>query len=221
MPNVLNAIPSFIRDQVLGYIDDHIIKSLYQTVPFAQNLTSMLDDLATITTKFELVTNLELPVGDAIGDSQASHTFAGVAYTWNDKRNVINAPDVLKTLEKQSVTANAVSLEKRSPELESARLKLGDHKFNVPIGSFAVLAADKLVRRRSSAPRTSAPRSARSSTAPPSPTTSRSAASTRSARARSASTTRPRSRASAAPVSTSSSAPSRARSSASTCRSST
>jgi hypothetical protein len=146
--NVLNAIPSFIRDQVLGYIDDHIIKSLYQTVPFAQNLTSMLDDLATITTKFELVTNLELPVGDAIGDSQASHTFAGVAYSWNDKRNVINAPDVLKTLEKQSVKANAVSLEKRSPELESARLKVGDHMFNVPIGSFAVLAADKLVQEK-------------------------------------------------------------------------
>jgi hypothetical protein len=152
VPTVLNAIPSFIRDQVLGYIDDHIVKSLYQKVPFAQNLTSMLDDLATITTKFELVTSLELPVGDAIGDASASHTFAGVAYTWNDKRSVINAPDVLKSLEKQSVRANAVSLEKRSPELESARLKIGDHMFNVPIGSFAVLAADKLVQEKFGAP---------------------------------------------------------------------
>ena len=148
VPTVLNAIPSFIRDQVLGYIDDHIVKSLYQSVPFAQNLTSMLDDLATITTKFELVTSLDLPVGDAIGDSSASHTFAGIAYTWNEKRNVIHAPDVLKSLEKQPVRANAVSLEKRSPELESARLKLGDHMFNVPIGSFAVLAADKLVQEK-------------------------------------------------------------------------
>ena len=152
VPNVLNAIPSFIRDQVLGYIDDHIIKSLYQNVPFAQHLTGMLDDLASITTKFELVTSLELPVGDAIGDSSASHTFAGVAYTWNDKRNVINAPDVLESLEKQPVRANAVSLEKRSTELESARLKLGDHMFNVPIGSFAVLAADKLVQAKLGAP---------------------------------------------------------------------
>jgi len=152
VPNVLNAIPSFIRDQVLGYIDDHMFKSLYDTVPFAQNLTGMLDDLATITTKFELVTNLELPVGDAIGDSQASHTFTGVAYTWNEKRSVINAPDVLKTLEKQSVHANAVSLEKRSPQLESARLKVGDHTFSVPIGSFAVLAADKLVQDKFGVP---------------------------------------------------------------------
>jgi len=148
VPTVINAIPSFIRDQVLGYIDDHIFKSLYQSVPFAKSLTSMLDDLATITTKFELVTTLDLPLGDAIGNAQASHTFAGVAYTFNDKRSVINAPDVIKNLEVQSVAANAVALEKRSPELESARLKIGDHKFNVPIGSFAVLAADNLAKEK-------------------------------------------------------------------------
>ena len=146
VPTVINAIPSFIRGQVLGFIDDHIFKSLYQNVPFAKTLTSLLDDLATITTKFELVTTLDLPPGDAIGNSQASHTFAGVAYTFNDKRNMINAPDVIKNLEVQSVAANAVALEKKSVELESARLKIGDHKFNVPIGSFAVLAADNLAK---------------------------------------------------------------------------
>jgi hypothetical protein len=146
VPQVLNAIPSFIRDYVLGYIDDHVIKSFYQTVPFAKNLTGMLDDLASITTKFELVTTLELSQGNAIGDAQASHTFAGVAYNWSDKRNVINAPEVLKSLEKQSVKANAVTLEKRSPELETARLKIGDHGFTVPIGSFALLAANKLMK---------------------------------------------------------------------------
>jgi hypothetical protein len=146
VPTVLNAIPSFIRDQVLGYIDDHLIKSLYQNVPFAKNLTAMLDDLATITTKFELVTNLDVQVGDAIGNAQSSHTFAGVAYTWNDKRSVVNAPDVIKNLEVQSVATNAVALEKRAPELETARIKIGDHKFNVPIGSFALIAADKLMK---------------------------------------------------------------------------
>lgn len=146
VPTVLNAIPSLIRDLVLGYIDDHMVKSLYKSVPFAQHLTAMLDDLASITTKFEMVTTLELPVGNATGDAQASHTFSGIAYNWSDKRNVINAPEVLKSLEKQSVKANAVSLEKRAPELESARLKLGDHGFNIPIGSFALLATDRLMK---------------------------------------------------------------------------
>jgi hypothetical protein len=146
VPNVLNAIPSFIRDNVLGYIDEHIIKSFYGKVPFAQQLTAMLDDLASITTKFEMVTALDLPVGDAIGTSQASHTFTGVAYNWSDTRHVINAPEVLTKLEVQSVSANAVSLEKRAPELETARLKIGDHRFTVPIGSFALLAANRLVK---------------------------------------------------------------------------
>lgn len=152
VPQVINAIPSLIRDQVLGFIDDHLFKSLYQSVPFAKTLTSMLDDLATITTQFELVTNLELPPGDQIGNSQASHTFTGVAYKWNAKRTFIEAPKVLKTLEQQSVAANAVSLEKRSPALESARLKIGDHKFDVPIGSFAVLAADELAKDKFGVP---------------------------------------------------------------------
>lgn len=146
VPNVLNAIPSFIRDKVLGYIDEHLIKSFYGKVPFAEQLTAILDDLASITTKFEMVTALDLPPGDVIGTSQASHMFTGVAYNWDNKRNVINAPEVLKNLENQSVSANAVALEKRSPELETARLKIGKHGFTVPIGSFALLAANKLVK---------------------------------------------------------------------------
>lgn len=146
VPTVLNLIPSFIRDYVLGYIDDHIVASLYEAVPFAERITALTDDLATITTKFELVTTLDLPVGDGIGNARATHAFSGVAYTFDGKRNVIKAPEVLKDLEKPSVPSNAVALEKRSPQLESGRLTLGDHEFTVPIGSFAVLAADKLAK---------------------------------------------------------------------------
>lgn len=152
VPTVLNAIPSFIRDQVLGFIDDHVFKSLYQNVPVAKTLTSMLDDLASITTKFELVTLLDLPQGDATGNIQASHSFTGIAYDWQDKRTVIGAPEVVKSLTVQSVAANAVSLEKHSPLLETARLSVGDHKFSVPIGSFAVLAADKLAQDKFGVP---------------------------------------------------------------------
>ncbi len=113
VPTVLNAIPSFIRDQVLGFIDDHVFKSLYQNVPVAKTLTSMLDDLASTTTKFELVTLLDLPQGDATGNIQASHSFTGIAYDWQDKRTVIGAPEVVKSLTVQSVAANAVSLERK------------------------------------------------------------------------------------------------------------
>jgi hypothetical protein len=144
VPQVINAIPSFFRDLLLGYIDDHIVKSLYDNAPFAKTLTGMIDDIASLATKFELVTVLDLPPGDIIGTSQATHSLSGVAYTWNDKRSVINAPDVLKNLEIQDVSVNAVCLEKRAPELETARLKIGEHNFPIPIGSFALLAFNKL-----------------------------------------------------------------------------
>ncbi|MBS2014237.1 MAG: hypothetical protein JST00_15225 [Deltaproteobacteria bacterium] len=146
VPNVLNAIPAIIRDQVLGWVDENIIKSIYKTAPFAKTMTGVLDDLASITTKFELVTTLDVPTGNAIGDALGSHTFSGVAWNWQEKRNFIGAPEVLKQLELQQVAVNAVALEKRSPELESGRLKIGKHKFDVPIGSFMILAMNKLLK---------------------------------------------------------------------------
>jgi hypothetical protein len=143
---VLGVIPSIIRDQVLGFIDDHVFKALYQTVPVTKQITGMLDDLASIATKFEVVSVLELPPGNAMGDSNGTHQLTGIAYNWMEKRTVIDAPDAITAFELQKVKINAVGLDKRSPELESGRLAIGDHTFKVPIGSFAVVAADKLAQ---------------------------------------------------------------------------
>jgi len=152
VPTVINAIPGPIRGLVLGYIDDHIFKALYDKVPVTQRITGLLDDLASIVTRFELVTTLDVPQGDAVGDFKAKHTIAGVGYHWSDKRHVINAPELLAKLVEQKTEGNAVTLEKRSPELETGRLKLGDHTFNVPIGSFTVYAADELAKEKFGVP---------------------------------------------------------------------
>jgi len=144
VPTVLNAIPAVVRDKVLGWIDENIIASVYGKVPFAESMTSMLDDLASITTRFEVVTTLDLPAGDAVGNAAATNTFTGIAWRWKDKRTFIGAPEVVKQLETESVEANAVTLEKRSPELETGRLRLGAHRFSIPFGGFALLAVDKL-----------------------------------------------------------------------------
>jgi hypothetical protein len=148
VPNLLNAIPSPIRGLVLGYIDEHVFKALYKNVPVTKTITGVLDDLATLTTKFQLVTTLDLPEGDAIGDARAHHAFKGVAYDWSQQRHVVEAPQVVQGLQVIPVEANAVALEKRSTELETGRLALGDHTFSVPIGSFAVFAADWLSREK-------------------------------------------------------------------------
>jgi hypothetical protein len=146
VPNVLNAIPGPIRGLVLGFVDEHVIKALYGAVPVTQKITGLLDDLGTIATRFELVTTLDLPMPDASGDARAKHTIAGVGYRWDNKRHVINAPELLTKLVEQPVKANAVLLEKRTPELETGRLMLRDHTFSVPIGTFAVYAADELAK---------------------------------------------------------------------------
>ncbi len=144
--NILGVIPGPIRGFVLGYIDDHVFKALYDKVPVTQRITGILDDLASIVTKFEVVTTLDVPQGDEVGDMTAHHTIAGVGYHWDSKRHVIAAPELVSQLVDQRVKANAVALEKRSVELETGRLKLGDHTFSVPIGSFTVYAADELAK---------------------------------------------------------------------------
>lgn len=148
VPNLLNAIPSPIRGLVLGYIDEHLFKALYKNVPVTKTLTGVLDDLASLTTKFELVTTLSLPEGDAIGDARAHHAVKGIAYDWSLTRHVVDAPQVVQGLQVIPVEANAVALEKRSTEIETGRLALGDHTFSVPFGSFTVFAADWLAREK-------------------------------------------------------------------------
>jgi len=144
--NFLDAVPSLLKDLVFGWVDDHIVKSLYQKVPVVEHITGMLDDMATIATKFEVVSILDVPAGNDIGNATGTHQLTGVAYTWDGQRNVINAPDALSQFEMQRVKMNAVPLEKLNAELETGRLSLGDETFSIPIGSFAVLGVDKLVQ---------------------------------------------------------------------------
>jgi hypothetical protein len=143
---VLDIVPGPIKGFVFGWIDEHVFKALYQNVPVTKQLTGMLDDLASLATRFELVSNLDLPSVDAKGNVRAKHTMTGVAYHWSEQRHVITAPELVSKLTEQPVDANAVALEMRSKDLESGRLVLRDHKFSVPVGSFAVYAADALAK---------------------------------------------------------------------------
>ncbi|MCW5835090.1 MAG: hypothetical protein KIS78_22005 [Labilithrix sp.] len=146
VPTVLNSIPSSIRGFVLGYIDEHVVKALYGKYPVLQQVTGMLDDLASIVTRFELVTRLDLPQANSMGDIDGTHTITGVGYHWDEQRHVISAPELVSQLVERPIEANAVTLEKRSVDLESGRLVLKEHTFSVPIGSFAVYAADQFAK---------------------------------------------------------------------------
>jgi hypothetical protein len=145
---VLGVIPGAVKGLVYGWLDETIFKAVYEKVPVTKQITGMLDDLASIVTQFELVTTLDMPEGDAIGDARSPHSISGVAYNWSEQRHVINAPELLVNLTTQTPKTNAVLLEKLSDDLESGRLKIGDHTFSIPVGSFTVYAADKLVQEK-------------------------------------------------------------------------
>lgn len=145
---VLGVIPGAVKDLVFGWIDEAVFKQLYQQVPVTKQIAGMLDDLASIVTQFELVTTLDMPEGDAVGDARSPHNISGVAYNWSEKRHVINAPELLVNLTTQTPKTNAILLEKLSDDHETGRLKIGDHTFKIPVGSFTVYAADKLVQEK-------------------------------------------------------------------------
>jgi hypothetical protein len=145
--NVVDIVPGPLKDLVLGYVDDHLFKALYDNAPVTEKITGLADDLASVATKFELVTTLDVPAGDDIGNAKATHSVKGIAWTFEKNRHVVDAPElVAKISTVPNVETNAVALEKRSPKLETGRLTVGDHAFKLPIGQFAIKGADLLAK---------------------------------------------------------------------------
>lgn len=145
--NVLGLVPGALKDLVLGYIDDHVFSALYEGAPITEKITGLADDLASVATKFELVTRLDVPAGDEIGNAKATHSVKGIAWTFKKDRHVVDAPElVAKIGTVPGVPTNAVALDKRSPKLETGRLEVSKHAFKLPLGAFAVKGADLLAQ---------------------------------------------------------------------------
>jgi hypothetical protein len=145
--NVVDLVPGPLKDLVLGYIDDHVFKALYENAPVTEKIAGLADDLASVATKFELVTTLDVPAGDDVGNAKATHSVKGIAWTFKTDRHLVDAPElVAKISTVPNVGTNAVALDKRSPKLESGRLTVGAHAFKLPIGQFAIKGADLLAK---------------------------------------------------------------------------
>ncbi|HEY8073954.1 MAG TPA: hypothetical protein VIF62_07590 [Labilithrix sp.] len=142
----LNALPSIVRNAIASLFDNHVAKTIYQDVPFADNLANLVGDVGGLATHFELVSTLVVPPVDSLGNAKGMHTVEGIAFHWGDKREVVDAPSALVQLEAMPVNVNAIPLATRSPQLEMGRLTISDHSFPLPIGAFVVLGADKLAQ---------------------------------------------------------------------------
>lgn len=141
----LNSIPGPIRPAVLGYIDDAIFDPVFEGVPVANKLATLLDDVGGIATKSSIVTVLDLPTAKDNGDTTAKHSVRGLGFAWDGKFTVIDAPAELRSkLGSTSVSANIAPLAERSKDVELGRLQIEKHAFTIPFGTFAVTAMDKL-----------------------------------------------------------------------------
>jgi hypothetical protein len=148
VPGLVDVMPGLLKDKVLGFVDEHVFGAVYESQPVTKQVTSLLDDLSTVVTQVSVLSTLDMPEGDGIGDAQATHRITGIGYRWSNELHVINAPELVSKLSAKTTSTNAVLLEKRSPELETGRLKVGNHTFAIPVGAFAVAGADALARDR-------------------------------------------------------------------------
>jgi hypothetical protein len=145
----LNLLPGPVRPSVLGWIDEHILKAVYDAVPITKRITGLLDDIGSIATKFQLITTLDIPAVDAAFNAKGKHSVRGFGFDWDGKQHVIEVPaEIRSKIADQNVAVNAAPLAPRSKDLELGRLQVGEHMFGLPVGTFALKAIDQLATDR-------------------------------------------------------------------------
>src|SRR5262249_32295889 len=145
----LGGLPDVLKNAIEGWFNDYVFHTLFNGVPVTQELASLIDDIASIATRFEVVTPLDLPAPNPVGDAVATHSLSGIAFTLRGNRTVVLVPELVTALTRAgSVPANAVHIVERSPKVEQGILHLGDHSFGVPLGAFLVHAVDMIASQR-------------------------------------------------------------------------
>lgn len=144
---VVKWLPPTLRNAFDGWFNGYVFQRVVDNVPGAQALANLTSDLAGIATHFEVVSRLDFPAGDAVGDALGTHVLTGVAFNVRGKRYVVDAPDLLqKTETANGVPVNAVHILEQAPKLEDGRIDLGAHSFGVPFGQYALRAMDQYVQ---------------------------------------------------------------------------
>jgi hypothetical protein len=146
--NVLSLIPSVVQQPLLNWIDDHVFATLFNGVPVTQHLAGMIDDIASLVTKFQLDTTLELAEPDETGDAAATHTLVGMTFSISNHSLVVNAPDLVSSTTQAQLDATALHIVEQSPNVENGVLDLHDHAIGLPLGAYVERATDQLMMQR-------------------------------------------------------------------------
>ncbi len=147
--NVLGIIPQQLLGPFEGFIDDYLFSRLFEGVPATETVASLIDDIASLVTHFEVITVLDMPEPDEFGNSVATHQLTGLGFTLLGNRFVVDSPEFLSELTGASeVSCNIAHLYESSPLIETGRVDIGDHGFGLPIGHYVLAAVDKVLQEQ-------------------------------------------------------------------------
>jgi hypothetical protein len=133
-------LPDALEDVVTGAIDDYVATSVWENVPVTDELDWILDQADLVLARFDLVTGLELPAGDAAGHSVATHTLRAI------RLGAVELP--IPGVPPPLVGESPVDAWVASSPTADAALTLGDHTFGLPYGSYAFAAFEELLHER-------------------------------------------------------------------------
>ena len=142
-----------LMDLIPNSLEDEIFSAMNASVPNAEYLATMVEDVARMMTDVELITTLVVAPPAEFGNTALSHQLSGIAFQFVGKRFVVYAPQFASELSTaRDVAANAVHVLENGPGIEDGRLHVGDHSMSVPIGRIAMLGLDVAAQKRFHAP---------------------------------------------------------------------
>lgn len=135
LTDLLDAVPDSLRGLLVDAVNDYVFDQLYEGVPVADELATWTDDLATMLTRFDVVTELGVGTLDAAGNASASHTLAAISFQLRGATRLVDTPALLDQL----TSARNVSCNVELGD-GGGRIDIGAHAFHLPLGNFAVVA---------------------------------------------------------------------------------
>jgi hypothetical protein len=150
--DLLGVLPSALSGQRKGWINAYVAGAAFEGTPVTTELDRLIAETERVLTKFDLASALEIADRDAAGHAQAVHRLEELRWSLYDGSVNVTVPiDDLPA----SVPATLLS---REATLEAtltagtagadADLHLGDHRFGLPYGAYALMAVEKAMQAR-------------------------------------------------------------------------
>jgi hypothetical protein len=129
----LDWVPSALRDQFAGWVNEYIAERLFQGVPITEEIARWTQDITGMLHHFDVVSQMDLATID--GTTSANHVLAAVAFDYRGSRRLVDTPEIVDQL----TIARDVSCDIEDAGEGQASLAVGDHAFHLPLGDFALV----------------------------------------------------------------------------------